>query len=142
MVTLILAETDQALRAAHRSYLARHGFQVETVEDGLECVAKLRELVPDLLVLDLDLPWGGGDGVLGMMREDPRLHPVQVVLTSTVTGRRAFADLISPPVIKTLNKPFPLTSLLEACALGSRGKPCGLEARHDKGAQFIARDHD
>ena len=39
---------------------------------GLECVARLRERVPDVLVLEPQLPWGGGEGVLAIMGEVPR----------------------------------------------------------------------
>ena len=50
---------------------------------GLECVARLRERVPDVLVLEPQLPWGGGDGVLAIMGDDPDLAAVPVmVLTS------------------------------------------------------------
>ena len=41
---------------------------------GLECAARLRECVPDVLVLEPQLPWGGGEGVLAMMGEVPSLR--------------------------------------------------------------------
>jgi DNA-binding response OmpR family regulator len=46
-------------------------------------MARLREGVPHVLVLEPQLPWGGGDGVLAMMHEIPHLALVPVmVLTS------------------------------------------------------------
>jgi DNA-binding response OmpR family regulator len=43
----------------------------------------MRETVPDLLVLEPHMPWGGGDGVLDIMGEIPMLATVPVmVLTS------------------------------------------------------------
>ena len=54
-----------------------------TASSGLECVARLRERVPDVLVLEPQLPWGGGEGVLAIMCAVPDLASVPVmVLTS------------------------------------------------------------
>ena len=116
MATVLLAEASRDLRETYHQYLARHGFQVETVESGLECVSKLRQFVPDLLILDLELPWGGGDGVLAMMREHPRLTSVPVLLTSAVAFPERLGGLVSSPIVKALAKPFPLSALLEHAA--------------------------
>jgi CheY-like chemotaxis protein len=37
-------------------YLRAHGYDVETALDGLEAVAKARAALPDIIVLDLELP--------------------------------------------------------------------------------------
>ena len=37
-------------------YLRAHGYDVETAVDGLEAVDKARALLPDVIVLDLELP--------------------------------------------------------------------------------------
>ena len=67
----------------YRGPLLQEGFELVTAASGLECVARLRERVPDVLVLEPQLPWGGGDGVLAMMGEVPELATVPVmVLTS------------------------------------------------------------
>jgi CheY-like chemotaxis protein len=61
----------------------REGFELVTAVSGLECVARLRERTPDVLVLEPQIPWGGGDGVLAMMGDVPQLAAVPVmVLTS------------------------------------------------------------
>jgi CheY-like chemotaxis protein len=59
------------------------GFDVVTTCSGLECAARLRERVPDVLVLEAHLPWGLGDGVLALMGVDPHFATIPVmVLTS------------------------------------------------------------
>ena len=37
-------------------YLRAQGYEVETAEDGLEAVAKAQAMLPDVIVLDLELP--------------------------------------------------------------------------------------
>jgi DNA-binding response OmpR family regulator len=110
---VLIAEADADLRAIYQRFFSYHRWQVQTAGGGLECLAKLRQLPPDLLVLDWELPWGGGEGVLALMRENPRLLAVPVLLTSVLTSPKALADLLSPPVVQALRKPFPLGALLE-----------------------------
>ena len=99
------------------SFLSSQGWQVDAAVDALECLAKLRRSVPDLLILDLELPWGGGDGVLGLLREQPQLQPNRVVLTSAVASAHVLDKLASfhqqPPFVQALTKPFPLSALLD-----------------------------
>src|SRR5262245_45166134 len=80
---VLIAVPDAGLLDAYRKRLAADGFEVETARDGLECVRRLRAVAPDVLVLSTALPWGGGDGVLAVMNEDPRLQHVAVVALSS-----------------------------------------------------------
>jgi len=78
-----MADPDESLPPVYREPLSRAGFELVTAVSGLECVARLRERVPDVLVLEPHMPWGGGDGVLAVMGEVPHLATVPVmVLTS------------------------------------------------------------
>jgi DNA-binding response OmpR family regulator len=59
------------------------GFGLITAVSGLECIARMKEHAPEALVLEPQLPWGGGEGVLSIMGEIPWLAAVPVmVLTS------------------------------------------------------------
>jgi hypothetical protein len=70
------------------------------------------------LILDLHLPWGGADGVLAVMRDDPGLAGVPVILTSTEASPESLSRLVSPPVVQALWKPFPLSALLDLVCSG------------------------
>ena len=117
MPTVLCADADRELRDVYVWLLSSYGFRVETADDGLECLAKLRQFVPDLLLLDLELPWGGGDGVLEVMRGNLSLLPVRVVLTSSVASAQVLDGLASPPAVQALAKPFQLSALVERAAL-------------------------
>jgi DNA-binding response OmpR family regulator len=82
-IRILMADPDESIHPVYLEPLSEDGFEVDVALSGLECVARLRERVPDVLVLEPQLPWGGGDGVLAMMGEDPDLAIVPVmVLTS------------------------------------------------------------
>ena len=80
---VLIADSDRSLLDTYGAFLSRDGFDVVTACDGLECIRKLRAWRPDVMVLDLNIPWGGGTGVLDLMRHSDELpHVPTVVLTS------------------------------------------------------------
>lgn len=111
--TLLLADSDEALLDVMRRGLALRGFEVETATGGVECLSKLRLGTAEVVVLNLELFWGGGDGVLAVMQNDPALARIPVVLTSarTVDVRRPTGDVAQ--IVCFLEKPFPLEVLLD-----------------------------
>jgi carbon storage regulator CsrA len=79
-VRILIADRDNFLTASYREALCRHGAVVDAASNGLECMERLYDRVPDVLVLDPSLLWGGGDGVLALLQEQPALRPAYVIL--------------------------------------------------------------
>jgi DNA-binding response OmpR family regulator len=110
---LLVAEGDPELCAIYRKFLAQCGFDVETAADGLECLEKLRRRMPAVLIVDQELRWGGGDGVLAWLREQRATTQVSVVLMATADCPPDPLGDIQPPVVKLLPRPCALKTLLE-----------------------------
>jgi DNA-binding response OmpR family regulator len=111
--TVLIADGDGELCELYRRFLTDRGYEVETSSDGLDCMRMLRQLAPAALVLDLELHWGGGDGVLGCMREENPTRGIPVILTATAACDHDSAEIIEVPVVDYLPKPFALSALLE-----------------------------
>src|SRR5947209_7819685 len=94
---IVLADPDSPLVALHQSFLTRRGYAVAVCADGLGCLELLRDFRPDLLVLDPDLPWGRGEGVLCLMA-DGDVPAVPVVLVSADLCPPRFAPAGRSPV--------------------------------------------
>jgi len=122
--TLLIADDDAELCDVFGGFLRDRGYEVETSSDGLDCLRKLRQVTPAALVLDLELRWGGGDGVLAWLREESPAHGVPIILTATAGYPQDFAGFIEPPVVAFLPKPFALTALLASVrsAVARRGR--------------------
>ena len=80
LVRVLIADPDEYLLDHYRDYLEQHGFEVATATTGVECVERLRECAPDVLVLEPSIPWGWGDGVLAMMHEQSDIPVVPVIV--------------------------------------------------------------
>lgn len=79
---VLIADADPLLLAAYEAFLIAEGFAVTTARTGLGCLAELRRQPPNLLVIDPELPWGSGLGVLALMRDDPTVPRVPVLILS------------------------------------------------------------
>ena len=67
-MTILLATADDNLIGSIRT-LAFSEPTCVVARSGVECLAELRRLTPDMLVLDAYLPWGGAEGVLAILEE-------------------------------------------------------------------------
>ena len=127
---LLIADRDAELCQVFRRFFTERGYEVEASADGLDCLAKLRQVTPAVLVLDLALLWGGGDGVLAWLREESPAPTIPVLLTATAAAPPEMAECNEPPVVDYLPKPFALTALLEkvrsAAAKKERWEPSNL----------------
>jgi DNA-binding response OmpR family regulator len=77
---VLLADSDTFLLDFYREGLQQRGFDVRQARNGLECLETLRLFVPDVLVLEPSIPWGGGDGVLALMHDDAGVPVVPVIV--------------------------------------------------------------
>ena len=81
---LLLVEDDPFLSSLLKARLAKEGFVVNYASDGEEALELLRKEKPDLVLLDLILPKKSGFEVLEIMRDDPRLVKLPVMIVSNL----------------------------------------------------------
>ena len=110
--TVLIAHSDAELCDLYRQFLTKHGYEVETCSDGLDCLKKLRRATPGVLVLDLELRWGG-DGILAWLREKNPTHGIPVILAARAGCPQTFLSFIEPPVVDYIPNLCALTALLE-----------------------------
>ena len=67
--TLLIADSDVRRRGELRRFFSSSGLLVAAVSNGLECLAEFAALEPDVLVIAMDIPWGGGDGVISRLND-------------------------------------------------------------------------
>jgi CheY-like chemotaxis protein len=92
-------------------------FETEIIADGQAAVARLADVVPALVILDLHLPGLSGPEILTKIRADERLAKTRVILATADNHR---ANLIESQADMVLLKPISPTQLRE---LANRLKP-------------------
>lgn len=80
--TVLIADHDPHIRECCCRCLKAHGYDAVTAADGLQCLEQLQAESPEVLVLDPEILWGGGAGILAWLREQSPLKPVRVIVTN------------------------------------------------------------
>ncbi len=100
----LITDDDAETRLLLRRLAEQRGFEVVEAVDGEEGVAAARSVVPDLIILDLNMPRLGGLAALSRIRDhDPS---VPVVIVSSTTDPETTERALSLGAVNLLRKPF------------------------------------
>lgn len=83
-MTILVVEDTELLRRMYSDRLETDGYRVLSAADGLEALSLLRTDTPDLILLDLIMPKMSGLEVLSLVKKDPRLKAVPVLILSNL----------------------------------------------------------
>lgn len=76
---ILIAEDDELMVKILEFILKKEGYQVTSCKDGLSAIEKIPELIPDLIITDILLPFRSGLEILGYSKETFENIPVIVV---------------------------------------------------------------
>lgn len=68
MPKILAVDDDLIILELYKEIFSKAGFEIHTAEDASSAMAKYQEVKPDLLVLDVDMPAGGGQKVFDRLR--------------------------------------------------------------------------
>ena len=85
---MLLVEDDRDGRRLYAEWLTQAGFKVEQAHNGLQALERAFELIPHVVVTDLNIPGIDGYELTKRLKQDPRTRSVPVL---AVTGYAAFA---------------------------------------------------
>ena len=77
---ILIVEDEPPLIEVVRYNLEKEGYQVSVAEDGKRALNKVRESIPDLIILDWMLPELSGIEVCRQLREDPDSKDIPVIM--------------------------------------------------------------
>jgi DNA-binding response OmpR family regulator len=103
---VLLIEDEPSIAEAIRFLLTRDGCDVVTFDQGVGAIERVRQIQPDLVILDVMLPGRSGLDILADLRADPGTADLPVImLTAKGQGAdRAAAERAGVSVFMT--KPF------------------------------------
>ena len=81
---ILIIEDDKFLRELIAKKILKEGYEVFEAADGIEGLAKTKEVKPDLILLDLILPVVDGFEVLSQLKKEPTLSSIPVIILSNL----------------------------------------------------------
>ena len=112
-VALVVDDSITVRRVTQR-LLERNGMKVLTARDGMDAVAVLAEHLPDVILLDIEMPRMDGYEVAAQVRNDPRTANIPIIMITSRVGDKHRARAIELGVDDYLGKPYQEAQLLEA----------------------------
>ena len=140
---LLLVEDNLAMQTTLQRTFQRRGMQVVTCDDGNRALDRWRASVPDVVVLDLNLPGQDGLHVLAAARAEGLAAPVLILTARGAVGDRILG--LNTGADDYLPKPFDLDELeARIRALARRVLPdtappefCGMRVDAGSGAIYF-----
>jgi chemosensory pili system protein ChpA (sensor histidine kinase/response regulator) len=114
--TVMIVDDSLTVRKITGRLLAREGYHVVTAKDGVDALEQMLDLVPDVLLVDIEMPRMDGFDLTRNVRGDARLKGVPIIMITSRTAEkhRNYAQEIG--VNHYLGKPYQEEELLELIA--------------------------
>jgi len=116
VLRVMVVDDSVTVRKVTSRLLERLGVEVSTAKDGVDAVAKLNEaeLLPDVMLLDIEMPRMDGFEVASRVRHTGRLQHIPIIMITSRTGEKHRERALSLGVNKYMGKPYQESELLDA----------------------------
>jgi CheY-like chemotaxis protein len=94
-------------------YLRSLGYQVSTAADGASAISQAEQLLPDLIVLDLELPGISGFEAARRLRDNPATHDIPLIAATGYSHQRQLAMARESGFDQVVVKPIDPDSLVD-----------------------------
>ncbi|MCW9013807.1 MAG: Hpt domain-containing protein [Gammaproteobacteria bacterium] len=112
--TVVMVVDDSiTIRKVTERMLSRHNIKVITAKDGVDAVAQLQEQIPDVMLLDIEMPRMDGYEVATHVRNDERLKNLPIIMITSRSGAKHREKAMEIGVNKYLGKPYQEDDLME-----------------------------
>ncbi len=110
---VMVVDDSVTVRKVTTRFLEREGMQVITAKDGADAMAKLQEQVPDVMLLDIEMPHMDGFEVVSKVRLSEQLRHIPIIMITSRTGDKHRERALSLGANMYLGKPYQESVLLE-----------------------------
>ena len=84
---ILIVEDDVFIRDIYQVKFSQEGFEVLSAEDGIKALDILKEKVPDIILLDILMPYMNGLEVLKKIKSNEALKNIPVIMLSNISEK-------------------------------------------------------
>ena len=110
----LVVDDSITVRRVTQRLLERNGMRVMTAKDGVDALSILQDHLPDVILLDIEMPRMDGYELASHVRADARLADIPIVMITSRVGEKHRARAIELGVNDYLGKPYQENQLLDA----------------------------
>ena len=113
---VLVVDDSLTVRKITTRLLTREGFRVDSAKDGVDALEKMHDLIPDVVLLDVEMPRMDGFELARVMRSDERLKSVPIIMITSRTADKHRNRALEIGVNVYLGKPYQEQVLLDNIA--------------------------
>jgi chemosensory pili system protein ChpA (sensor histidine kinase/response regulator) len=120
---VMVVDDSLTVRKISGRLLARHGYHVLTAKDGVDALEQLADVMPDVMLLDIEMPRMDGFDLARNIRGDRRLKHIPLIMITSRTADKHRQLAMDIGVNHYLGKPYDeddLLSCIRQCIPGKQ----------------------
>ncbi len=110
---VMVVDDSITVRKVTTRFLERNQMAVTTAKDGVDALAQLLDFIPDVMLLDVEMPRMDGFELANNMRNDDRLKNIPIIMITSRTGDKHRNRAMDIGVNAYIGKPYQEIELLE-----------------------------
>ncbi|MGB5339170.1 MAG: response regulator, partial [Gammaproteobacteria bacterium] len=110
----MVVDDSITVRKVTTRLLERKGFKVLSAKDGVDAIGQLQKNIPDIFLLDVEMPRMDGFELATHIRNDGRLRTIPIVMITSRTGDKHRERARQIGVNRYLGKPYQENDLLDS----------------------------
>lgn len=124
-LSVLVVDDSVSIRTVVSAFLKKQGWSVTTAKDGIDALEILNEQLPDLIILDIEMPRMNGYELLGTLRSQDDFGKVPVIMLSSRTAAKHKRKAMALGASGYMIKPYGETQFLkQILQVTKRGKTC------------------
>jgi chemosensory pili system protein ChpA (sensor histidine kinase/response regulator) len=120
--TVMVVDDSITMRRVASKLLERHNYEVITAKDGVDALAQLQDVQPDVMLLDIEMPRMDGFELATHMRNEASFSNIPIIMITSRTGEKHRDRAFEIGVTNYMGKPYQEDELIQTIqsALGGR----------------------
>ena len=113
IVTVMVVDDSITVRKVTERLLKRYDYNIITAKDGVDALTVLLDQIPDVMLLDVEMPRMDGFELASTMRNDPRLKDIPIIMITSRTGDKHRQRALDIGVNMYMGKPYQEHDLID-----------------------------
>ena len=104
--TVLIVDDEYAGRQTIEAVLDGEGYRLEMAENGFQALEKAKEILPDVILLDVMMPGMTGFEVCQHIREDKQLAEIPIIILTALDDHNSMLKALEAGADDFISKPF------------------------------------
>ena len=113
MKKILVVDDETVIVEVLRDLLSENGYQIVTAMDGMQATMQAVKYKPDLILLDISMPAGGGTAVYNRLKQSPDTQSIPVIFLTAMPPADLAQKLPFAENVTVFRKPFKQKDLLD-----------------------------